>query len=68
MEIVPVSSSNVAAVGYEEGVLQVHFSNGSVYNYFGVPEYIFAEVLIANSVGAYLRENVFEKFDHEKIC
>lgn len=68
MNIIPVSSSNVAAVGYDEGVLQVHFVNGSVYNYFAVPEYIFTETLIANSVGTYLRENVFEKFDHEKIC
>ena len=31
MERIPVSSSNLASVGYEEGVLEVAFKSGSVY-------------------------------------
>ena len=39
MERTPVSSSNIAAIGYDpdSGVLEVEFTNGAVYSYSGVP-------------------------------
>lgn len=37
MKRIPVSSTNVASVGYENQVLEVEFLNGSVYQYFYVP-------------------------------
>ncbi len=40
MDRTPVSSSNLASVGYdsESMVLEIEFLNGSVYQYFDAPE------------------------------
>jgi hypothetical protein len=37
MKLISVVSSNVASIGYDEfsNVLEVHFHNGSVYQYSG---------------------------------
>lgn len=60
MEMTPVSSSNIAAVGYDEDsqTLQIEFHNGTNYQYFDVPERIFTELRDAASVGAYLASNI----------
>ena len=60
MEMIPVSSSNIAAVGYDEGsqTLMVEFKNGTSYQYFDVPERIFTELRDAGSAGAYLASNI----------
>lgn len=60
MDYVSVSSSHVAAVGYESetSTLGVRFLDGSEYHYFGVPEDIFAGVQSAASVGTYLDQYV----------
>lgn len=35
----PVSSSNIASIGYDPGseTLEIEFTNGSIYQYFNVP-------------------------------
>lgn len=38
MNMVPVNSSNLAAVGYECGTLRILFNSGWMYDYMGVPE------------------------------
>ncbi len=55
MDRVPVSSSNIASVGYDadKQILEIGFLNGSVYQYFGVPENIFAGLMSASSHGRY---------------
>lgn len=60
MNFIDVSSSNVAAVGYddEQSVLGVRFLNGSEYHYFGVPRDVFDGLLGASSVGQYLNAYV----------
>lgn len=60
MERVSVSSSNVESVGYDNDAqtLEVEFKNGSVYQYFDVPERIFEGLTQADSVGGYLAENI----------
>lgn len=37
MNMTPVSSSNIASIGYENGTLYVAFNHGGVYAYSGVP-------------------------------
>lgn len=56
----PVVSSNVASVGYDEesGTLEVEFHNGSVYQYFDVPNAIYAGLISADSVGGFLAAHV----------
>ena len=60
MEMVPVSSSNIAAVGYAEDsqTLQIEFNNGTRYQYFDVPERVFTELRDAGSPGGYLASNI----------
>jgi hypothetical protein len=55
MEMIPVASSNIAAVGYdpETSEMDVQFLNGSVYRYFNVPESYFHDMLGASSKGSY---------------
>jgi hypothetical protein len=60
MDYFAVSSSNVAAVGYqsETNTLGVRFLDGSEYHYFGVPEDVFEGLRSASSVGSYLNQYV----------
>ncbi len=55
-----MSSSNLASVGYDPGshILEVEFLNGSVYQYLGVPDYIYSGLMHASSHGSYLDANV----------
>lgn len=52
----PVSSSNIASIGYDSRTrtLEVEFNNGSVYQYHGVPEGIYQGLMGAPSHGEYL--------------
>lgn len=60
MERIPVQSSNLASVGYDPATatLEVEFLNGSVYQYFGVPESVYEGLLNAPSKGSYLDQHV----------
>lgn len=60
MDYVPVSSSTVSAVGYDEesNTLGVRFQNGSEYHYFGVPRDVFDGIQSASSVGRYLDQAI----------
>ncbi len=60
MDYVTVSSSSVAAVGYESetSTLGVRFLDGREYHYFGVPEDIFVGLQSASSVGSYFNQYV----------
>ncbi len=54
MQMIPVSSSNLVAVGYDDSstTLRVQFKS-SVYDYHGVPKSIFDGLLSAPSKGKY---------------
>lgn len=60
MNRVPVTSSNVAAIGYDTATqtLEVQFTNGAVYQYFDVPPSLHKEFMGASSFGTYLDKNI----------
>jgi hypothetical protein len=60
MNRTPVTSTNVASIGYDPNTmtLEVEFRNGSVYQYFDVPETVYQELASASSVGTYLNQNI----------
>jgi hypothetical protein len=64
MEMKPVTSSNIAAVGYAEGSgeLIVQYKGGGTYRYFDVPAEVHAGLAEAKSIGGYINENVKGKF------
>lgn len=65
----PVSSSNIAAIGYsvEDQTVYVQFLNGSTYAYKGVPEHEFENLQTAPSVGAYLNRNYKNVYPYERV-
>ncbi len=58
MQRARVNSSSLRSVGYdpERRVLEVEFSNGSLYQYEGVPGEIVRELLAADSLGTYFNQ------------
>lgn len=60
MERTPVQSSSVSSVGYDRdsSTLEIEFLNGSVYQYFSVPESIFNGLMNAPSKGTFLDQFV----------
>jgi len=56
MNMIPVKSSNIASIGYDENTntLRVSFLNGSLYDYHSVPESLYNGLMNAASHGGYL--------------
>lgn len=66
----PVSSSNIASIGYDAGqmILQVEFLNGRIYNYYNVPENLHIGLMNADSHGKYLNRYIKQaNFNYEQI-
>jgi hypothetical protein len=53
-------SSNIARYGYDDAnqVLHVEFKNGSVYQYFDVPQSVFEQMKTAPSKGQFLAQSI----------
>lgn len=54
MKLIPVVSSNVASIGYDDGIIEVHFRNGYAYRYSNCTEGLFNEFLLAPSKGKFV--------------
>ena len=69
MHRTPVSSSNVASVGYDPNTLtlEVEFKDGSVYQYFDVPETVYQELMRASSVGQFIHSNIRNNYRYAKV-
>jgi hypothetical protein len=69
MNRTPVSSSNVASVGYEPEtlVLEVEFLHGGVYQYSGVPQEEYEALISASSVGGYLGANIKNRYPCSRV-
>ena len=68
--MVPVDSSNVAALGYDEPnqELLVRFTNGALYRYFpGVPRSTYESLLSADNVGRALNSLVKSSYSYSRI-
>ena len=53
MNLIPVSSSAIAAIGYENGILAVAFHQSGIYYHPGVPYAVYVGLMQAQSKGAY---------------
>lgn len=64
IEMLPVVSTNIAAIGYSDvfSVLQVDFLNGTRYRYFDIPAQVFRDFLAAPSKGRYLNNVIKSEF------
>jgi hypothetical protein len=52
-------------VGYRRGLLEVEVAGGDVYRYFDVPGDVFAELMRAESKGAFFNERIRDTYRAE---
>lgn len=67
MQMIPVDSSNLASVGYENRTLYIAFHSGGLYSYAGVPERIYQELLAAPSKGKYFHAYIKGVYPYQRI-
>jgi hypothetical protein len=60
MERLPVTSTDVNSVGYDvdNQVLQIEFHKGGTYQYFGVPQNVYDDLMGSDSKGKYVNSNI----------
>ncbi len=60
MERQSVSSQNLSSVGYDEetSVLEIAFNSGFVYQYYGIPVFLYTGLMFAASKGEYFDRNI----------
>lgn len=66
MEMFPVESSNIQAIGHEGTTLRIEFINGSVYDYESVPHQVYEEMLDAPSAGKFLHQRIKGIYSYKK--
>lgn len=68
-EMQPVSSSNIAELGYDEEnqIVYVRFSNNTLYIYKGVSRAEYDNLFNAPSIGSYLHRNYKNVYSYERI-
>lgn len=56
IKMIPVESSNVKSLGYDEDNKNIHVEliSGEKYMYTNVPKKVFEDLLISTSIGAYM--------------
>ncbi|MEW5787291.1 MAG: KTSC domain-containing protein [Pseudomonadota bacterium] len=61
-------SSNISRFAYDEQshILKVEFNNGSIYDYFDVPEHVFDGMKSAQSKGQYLAHQVKGRYRYAR--
>ena len=64
-----VASSNVRAIGYDaqKQTLEVEFLNGSVYQYYNVPENMHQQIMNASSKGQFLYLYIKNQYPYSRV-
>jgi hypothetical protein len=64
MEMIPVRSSAIRAVGYDPNSMQMRilFEQGHAYDFCGVPAHIHRGLMEAASKGAYYNDHIRDKY------
>ena len=69
MERQSVQSSNLASIGYDarNQILEVEFNHGGVYQYSGVPQDVYEELMNASSHGVYFSAHIRNVYATTKV-
>lgn len=69
MNITAVESSTLATVAYDRNraLLQLEFTSGALYQYFGVPLVVHEALLRATSKGSYFNHAIRGRFPDRRI-
>lgn len=69
MNWIPVSSSNLSAVAYDEttSTLYIRFRSSGTYAYFNVPPHIYRGLMSAASHGEYHAAHIKNSYRYKKL-
>ncbi len=67
MNMIPVSSSDIASIGYDGSTLHILFNSGGLYAYYNVPESVYNGLMNASSHGKYFHANIRGRYGDTKI-
>ena len=69
MERIKVKSSNIVSIGYNinEELLEIEFKGNRIYHYKDVPEYLYQDLINAESIGKFFNSNIKDQFTTEKV-
>lgn len=65
-----IDSSNIEAIGYEQGSQELYvrfLKSGQTYVYYGVEEWVYQELMRADSKGQYLNANIKGRYAEAKV-
>jgi hypothetical protein len=64
-----VNSTNIKEIGYDAltATLEVEFTSGDVYQYFGVPESVYHQFFNAVSHGQFLNDQIRFSYRYQKV-
>lgn len=63
----PVSSTDIASIGYENRTLYICFHKGGTYAYFNVPQSVYAGLMSAGSHGKYFHAFIKGSYSYRKL-
>lgn len=63
----PVVSSDIASIGYANGLLHIRFHSGGLYSYSNVPLSIYEGLMSASSHGKYFHAHIRGRYGDTKI-
>jgi hypothetical protein len=67
MEMKPLNSSNLKAVGFDDGTLIIEFTNNTKYSYKNVPRHVYDELLAAPSHGKFFHAHIRNVYEVTKL-
>jgi|GraSoiStandDraft_43_1057313.scaffolds.fasta_scaffold663663_2 hypothetical protein len=62
-----LNSTSLKAAAYLEALLELEFTSGAIYRYFGVPAETYGALLRAQSKGTYFNQHIRNRFAYAKI-
>jgi hypothetical protein len=64
-----VASSNISSVGYDPDTqtLEIEFLSGSIYQYYGVPNHMYEELMRQSSKGKFVNTYIRNQYPFSRI-
>ncbi len=70
MKRIPVKSSNIISIGYDEDgqLLEIEFKTGRIYRYSSVPPHVYAAVMRSESHGKYFLQHISNAYSYIEVA
>lgn len=69
MELIPVESSHIVAIGYDpdNARLEIEFKGGTAYEYYDVPQSVYDCLMASDSKGGFCHQNIYKGYKQSRI-